>query len=255
MKNEKIIIINGKETEYTVNKKGEIYSLNYGRSGKKKKLKQQKSKGYLYVNIYYNKKIHRKLVNRLVAKAFIPNPYNLPEVNHKDGNKENNNVKNLEWVTSKENTKHAFENNLRYVHKGEGATDAKITNNQAHEICRLLEKNKLGTREIAEKVGVSFSIVSNIKHGKAWKDISSLYNIENHKVKSKPVIKNKKSKSEVISEKTAKEICSYLQNSDLTIDEISDLFNVKPSKVKAIFYGNSWKNISSEYDFSKRRRR
>ena len=171
---EKIIKIKGHKTDYTVTTSGDVYSLNYGRSGKKKKLKQQMSKGYLYVNIYYKKKLYRKLVNRLVAKAFIPNPKNLPEVNHKDGNKENNNVTNLEWVTSKENTFHAFKNNLRYVHKGENATDSKITNKQAHEICKLLEENKLGTREIADKVGVSFAIVSNIKHEKAWLDVSSM---------------------------------------------------------------------------------
>ena len=62
--------------------------------------------------LYKNGKRENKLVNRLVAEAFIPNPENKPEVNHIDGNPLNNFVTNLEWATKAENMKHAYINNL-----------------------------------------------------------------------------------------------------------------------------------------------
>lgn len=63
-------------------------------------------KGYLRVDLYNGPSRKHFKVHRLVAKAFIPNPKNKPQVNHKDGNKKNNSVTNLEWVTDAENKKH-----------------------------------------------------------------------------------------------------------------------------------------------------
>lgn len=63
--------------------------------------------GYLYVDLYKDGKKHRKYIHRLVAEAYIPNPLNLPFVNHIDGNPKNNNYKNLEWCTPKQNVEHA----------------------------------------------------------------------------------------------------------------------------------------------------
>ena len=69
-------------------------------------------KGYLRVCLSKNKKKKDLYVHRLVAEAFIPNPENLPEVNHKDGDKTNNNDWNLEWTTHKNNQQHASETKL-----------------------------------------------------------------------------------------------------------------------------------------------
>ncbi len=68
--------------------------------------------GYCKVCLFKNGKRKYCKPHRLVAIAFIPNPDNKPEVNHKDGNKTNNNVSNLEWNTASENMRHAFANGL-----------------------------------------------------------------------------------------------------------------------------------------------
>nr|DAK26566.1 MAG TPA: homing endonuclease [Caudoviricetes sp.] len=69
--------------------------------------------------MYANGKIHQTTIHILVAKAFIPNPKNKPEVNHIDGNKRNNTVENLEWVTRAENMHHARDTKLLMPPMGE----------------------------------------------------------------------------------------------------------------------------------------
>lgn len=64
------------------------------------------SNGYLFVTLSKNNKTKQFYIHRLVAYAFIENTDKLPEVNHKDGNKQNNQIENLEWVTCSENIKH-----------------------------------------------------------------------------------------------------------------------------------------------------
>ena len=70
------------------------------------------NKGYLCVNLYLNSKVHKYLVHRLMALTFIPNPMELPDVNHIDGNPLNVHLSNLEWVTKSQNIKHAWDTGL-----------------------------------------------------------------------------------------------------------------------------------------------
>ena len=97
-------------THYTVTRKGEIEHW-FG------SLAERKVNGYMNVNIYNKGKTKVMSVHRLVAKSFIPNPKNKPNVNHKDGKKTNNHVENLEWTTQKQNIKHALETGLIKPHK------------------------------------------------------------------------------------------------------------------------------------------
>ena len=74
--------------------------------------------GYNRVCLYDGKKHKRFFRHRLVAEYFIPNPNNLPEVNHKDGNKDNCYFENLEWCTRSGNEKHAWQTNLKHYNSG-----------------------------------------------------------------------------------------------------------------------------------------
>ena len=96
--------INGYEGLYQVSNFGRVKSLNYRRTGREEILTpQMNTNGYLTVQLWKNEKRKSCLVHRLVAMAFIPNPNNLPEVNHKDEDKTNNCVWNLEWCDCKYN--------------------------------------------------------------------------------------------------------------------------------------------------------
>ena len=100
----------GYEGIYQVSNKGNVFSIERMVQGRERggiTLKPKHSRnGYLHVGLYRNGKMKNKLIHRLVLEAFVENPNNLPEVNHKDEDKANNNVENLEWCTSRYNTNH-----------------------------------------------------------------------------------------------------------------------------------------------------
>jgi hypothetical protein len=98
MENEIWKNIEGYEGLYQVSNLGRVRSLNYKNTGRKKILSAGKTKGgYLHVVLCKNGKLSCKYIHRLVAEAFIPNPNNLPEINHKSEDKTLNTVKSLEW--------------------------------------------------------------------------------------------------------------------------------------------------------------
>lgn len=157
---------------YLINRKGDVFSIRSNRI-----ISQRLDKyGYLRVNLYEGTKNHTVTVHRLVAKAFVPNPNNLPEVNHIDGDKTNNNADNLEWVSSSENQKHAFMIGLQKSHKGEDNPAARYTEKDARLVCELLTKGRRNA-EIRDETGFSLSFIEKIKYGECWIHISKDYGI------------------------------------------------------------------------------
>ena len=103
----KKFIYEGQETDYSVSTEGEVRkdTTNYI-------LSQSSQQDYKFVGLIINGKQKRMRVHRMVALAFIDNPDNKPYVNHINGNRSDNNVENLEWVTPSENTQHAVDTGL-----------------------------------------------------------------------------------------------------------------------------------------------
>ena len=129
--------------------------------------------GYQVVTLLKEGKTSKRFVHRLVAQAFIPNPENKPTVNHKNGNKADNRVGNLEWATQSENNTHAYRTDLSTPKRMNGAKNgrAKLSEKQVSEIREQLENsNKSSVESLAETYGVSKRIIANIRDNKTYKN-------------------------------------------------------------------------------------
>ena len=152
---------------------------NYGRvknSKTGKILKPYLTRGYLRVSLYNESGRRCKLVHRLVAEAFLPNPQHKPAVNHINGCKTDSNVSNLEWVSASENMAHAHNNGLRPILNTQGEKNgfAKLTEAEVIQIKQLLSDGKLTQKTIGSQFNISRSTVKSIKSGKRWSYLSDM---------------------------------------------------------------------------------
>lgn len=155
----------GYETTFAVSNLGRIKRTKDAGCGRAGKIRKQvpNDRGYLTVILADDKRRKSFRVNRLVAMAFIPNPLNLPEVNHLDGDKTNNRVDNLEWSTRSRNMKHACATGL-IDRAGESHPRAILTDAKIVEIRRSAKK----VREIAVEYGIATVTVYGIRSRRAW---------------------------------------------------------------------------------------
>ena len=139
-----MIDIEGYEGLYAITEDGKVWG--YRHQGF---MAQRKNRGgYLYTSLRKNGKRVSYEVHRLVAKAYIPNPGNLPQVNHKDEDKANNHVDNLEWVTCKENANH-------------GTRTARMAGTQSKAVyCVELDKVFPSAKVAAQLLGIGACCIS-----------------------------------------------------------------------------------------------
>jgi len=152
-----------KDSPYYVTEDGKIW-----RNGKQRKLNINPF-GYYYVHLSIYGKSKTMRIHRLVAETYILNPMNYPVINHKDGNKLNNNVSNLEWCTVKENTNHAI-NFLGNSRTGEHNPNAKLNKQDVDWIRKnyVPRDKKLGRSSICEKYNLSKAQFRRIIKNLSW---------------------------------------------------------------------------------------
>lgn len=112
--------------------------------------KLAKVHGYLYCELWKDGRHERFAVHRMVAEAFLENPGGLPVVNHKDGNKENNNVSNIEWCTYSENSYHAFRTGLHKPYDRSGERNPMYGKHQSDSAKEKIAETHKGLKHTEE---------------------------------------------------------------------------------------------------------
>ncbi len=171
--------IDGLEGEYQVSSFGRVKSLSrwIGTSLHEDRiLAQSKTKdGYLKVRLSSKKKNidWTRRVHRLVAEAFIPNPNGLETVNHKDGDKENNRVDNLEWMDRKDQLFHAYQLKLKKPSQGATNTQSKLSEEDVRYIREHYVRNskEFGTVALSRKFRVSNRVIGLVTRGLSYKNV------------------------------------------------------------------------------------
>jgi len=183
--------------------------------------------GYEIVTLWIHGECFTKKVHRLVAEAFIENPEGKKEVNHKDGNKINNHVNNLEWNTSSENKLHAFKNNLLE------RSNKILTESEVGEIKFLISKG-YGNSEIAHLFEVTCGAIYSIRILSSWKHVQATYT---NKIPKERFDSNKK-----LNETKVLEI-KILLKEGFSCNDISKAFKVSRCCISDISTGKSWRAV------------
>ncbi len=152
--------------DYSITPTGEIYNTKTG-----SKLSVFNRHKYLAVALGSRRK-NQKIyyLHRLLAEEYLPNPNGYPIVNHKDGNKLNNDLSNLEWASYSQNNKHSFAIGKNVIRRGMKSPFRKLTIDQVNQIKEILAKKELSQCKIAKMFGVSRGCILGIYTRKTWSE-------------------------------------------------------------------------------------
>lgn len=163
--------ISGFGSKYYVSNLGNVKNTDKNLTPYRNKLRGN----YLYINLQYKKERKNALLHRLVAQYFIPNPLELPEINHKDFNRSNNTVENLEWVTRTQNYEHSKKSGRYGITVGEDCWNSILTTKDVKNIIHERMKTKTTYKVLAKKYGVKYSTIAHImrrsRWGHVWKEL------------------------------------------------------------------------------------
>lgn len=160
----------GWHTRFIISSNGHVVSLSTYRPMKLTKLPN----GYYYLPIIVQKpkrRTHTSYIHRLIAETFIPNPDNKPQINHKDGDKSNNCIENLEWATQSENNFHA----TRILGHKRNTTKILERNKQrrlfSDEQVRIIRSKNLTRTQVRDLFGIDTDVVNDIRNFTTYKDV------------------------------------------------------------------------------------
>lgn len=162
MENEIWKPIKGYEGKYFVSSLGRIKSLP-NRSRRTELILKPQNQTYSFIDLCKDGKVKKLTIHRIVAINFLDNPQNKPDVNHIDGNKHNNKLSNLEWVTKSENIKHSYATGLNSC-VGAKNSQCKLTEKEAVEIYN----SNARTKDLSIQYNITQSTICDIRKGRSW---------------------------------------------------------------------------------------
>lgn len=191
------------------------------------------SNGYCHVTLSQDGNRNTFSVHRLIALAYLGNDEERQIVNHIDGNKQNNRLDNLEWVTQQENVHHAILTGLR---RGTRNPDRTLDDETAHLVCKLIQ-DSWRNKDIASALGIEHTTVASIRFGSTYQEISCEYNFTD-------ILPSRRK----ISTEKLEDICQMLQD-NFSYNEICKKHNVSSATVSKIKNRKCGIYISKNYKF------
>jgi predicted XRE-type DNA-binding protein len=175
----------------------------------------------------------RVVVHRKVLEAFSgppPSPHHV--ANHINGDKHDNRIDNLEWVTQSENVSHAYRTGLKKRYFGTANAFSKLTEEQVSEIL-IMVANRVGQKEICAAFGIPQKTVSDIVNGRRWSHVPRPPELDHRRKYGK----------DKLSEEQVREIRQLVGTKTKSNRQIAALYGVNEANIRAIASGKTWKHV------------